>query len=588
MKQAGSGCAAGALATGWLVCAGVGALAGAAQAQAPVAPAATAVAAQCTALPAAMVGHFPDATTRLTSAKVVPAGTVTPPAGGGPPGPAIAVPAHCEVTGILQERAGAQGQQYAIRFHLRMPLDWNGRFFFQGGGGSNGNLGDAVGHYSQAAPAALTQGFAVVSQDSGHDNTLNNDPTRSGQLVFGFDARARANYGHASLPLVSEAAKAVVKQLYGASPRYSYFVGCSKGGEEGMVLAQRYPAEFDGIVAGAPGMSLPRAAVAEAWDTQALASVATESAGKLSVADLAAGFSDGDLALARAAVLAACDADDGVKDGIVGDFGKCTTARVLPQLRQRQCTAGKTAQCLTDRQVAALTRLMSGAHDSAGHSLYAPWQWDAGISESGWRAWKLGGGPMPALNVILGGPSLASVFTTPPTALGTDPQQALEFLLKFNFDRDAPKIYATDAGFKHSAWEEVSARSPDLDGFQARRGKLLVYHGVSDPVFSINDTLAWWREVNHRTGGKADAFVRVFPVPGMNHCGGGMATDEFDVLPALMRWVEHGEAPRQISASAGAHSAWPGRTRPLCPYPAVARYTGHGDVNKAESFACRN
>ena len=560
-----------------------------AQVPSPAPAAAIGATIDCAALPAAMAGHFPDATTRLTSAHAVAAGPLSLPTGGPEGLASVMVPGHCEVTGILQERTGAGGQQYAIRFHLRLPQSWNGRFFFQGGGGSNGNLGDALGRYSAAAPAALAQGFAVVSQDSGHDNTLNNDPAHAGQLVFGFDAKARANYGHASLPLVSQAAKAVIKAFYGAAPRFSYFVGCSKGGEEGMVLAQRYPQEFDGISAGAPGMSLPRAAIAEAWDTQALAaSASADASGKVTVNGLAAAVSAADLALVRDAVLAACDADDGVKDGVVGDFTRCTAARVLPQLKVHRCPAAKTDSCLTDTQIASITRLMAGAQDSQGHALYASWPWDTGLAEPGWRAWKLGGGPMPALNVVLGGGSLASVFTTPPTALGTDPQQALDFLLHFNFDRDAPRIYATSAEFPHAAWEEVSARSADLSGFQARRGRLLVYHGVSDPVFSINDTLAWWREVDRRTSGKASDVVRVFPVPGMNHCGGGAATDAFDVMPALMGWVEHAEAPRQIAASAGAHTPWPGRTRPLCAYPAVARYTGKGDINRAESFACRN
>jgi len=232
---------------------------------------------------------------------------------------------------------------------------------------------------------------------------------------------------------------------------------------------------------------------------------------------------------------------------------------------------------------------MQGAHDSAGHALYSDWPWDTGIAESGWRSWKLGSpdGKPPSLNVVLGGPSLASVFTTPPTPLSADPQQALEFLLHFNFDQDAPKIYATHTDFPHSAWDDVSARSTNLDAFRARHGRLMVPHGVSDPVFSINDTLAWWREVDQRVGGRAAQFVRVFPVPGMNHCGGGAATDTYDVLPVLMQWVEHGQAPESIIAHANPASPWPKRTRPLCAYPAVARYKGSGDTETATSFSCQ-
>lgn len=543
---------------------------------------------RCADLPNLMAGHFPDSSTHLASATVVNKGTVKVP-GPGHTERSAPVPDHCEVIGAAQERDGAGGQHYAIRFHLRLPFEWNGRFFFQGGGGSNGYLGDALGGYSPAAPGALAQGFAVVSQDSGHDNTLNNDPSHGGVLVFGFDATARANYGHSSLPVVSKAAKAIIKEFYGASPHHSYFVGCSKGGEEGMVLAQRYPEEFDGIAAGAPGMSLPRAAVEEAWDTQALASsVQPDSSGTLSLKLLETAFSDADLALVRDSVLSACDKDDGAQDGIVGDFSKCTSRKVVPQLRARHCGAGKTDQCLSDAQISALTRLMSGAHDSKGHALYSDWPWDPGIASPGWRTWKLGsdGGP-PSLNVVLGGPSLASVFTTPPTPLDADPHRALNFLLQFDFDRDAPKIYATDARFSTSAWDNISARSADLSGFRARGGKLIVTHGVSDPVFSINDTLAWWHEVNRRAAGKANTFARVFPVPGMNHCGGGPATDGFDVLPALTQWVEKGQAPEQILANADPASPWPTRTRPLCVYPAIARYKGSGDLESAASFECR-
>jgi feruloyl esterase len=488
--------------------------------------------------------------------------------------------------GALQQRVGDGGQHYAIRFHVRLPAEWNGRLLFQGGAGSNGVLGDALGAYTTAAPAALQQGYAVLSQDSGHDNSKNTDPARGGIQVFGFDPQARANYGHASLPLATRAAKAVVQQLYGAPVRHAYFVGCSKGGEEGMALAQRYPAEFDGIVASAPGFSLPRAAVAEAWDTQSLAMAAT---GPLTLATLAHTFSNADLALVREAVLAACDADDGLKDGIVGDFAHCTAARVRPELDARTCSAAKAAGCLAAVQVSALSRLLGGVRDSQGHALYTDWAWDTGIAAPGWRVWKLGNeaGPPPAFNVILGGAALASDFTTPPTALPSDPQALLDFLAKFDFDRDAPRIYATNAQFVHSGWDDGSARSSDLSGFQRRKGRMIVTHGVSDPVFSIHDTLTWLGEVDQRQKGQAAQIVRVFPVPGMTHCGGGDATDRYDALASLVSWVEQGKAPESIVAQAAGTTPWPGRTRPLCPFPKVARYQGSGSIEQAANFSCK-
>ena len=196
-------------------------------------------------------------------------------------------------------------------------------------------------------------------------------------------------------------------------------------------------------------------------------------------------------------------------------------------------------------------------------------------------------GQPPALNVVLGGAALASVFTTPPTALSPDPDALLRYLLNFNFDSDAPRIDATTATFPTSAWDAVSARSRNLDAFRARHGKLIVYHGLADPVFSANDTIAWWRELNQRYVGRAGDFARLFAVPGMNHCGGGEATDQFDALAALMQWVEHAEPPQRIIARAGAGSPWPGRERPLCPFPRAASYAGKGDREQAASFVCR-
>lgn len=508
--------------------------------------------------------------------------------------PPMALPAHCEVVGVLHERTGVDGRPYAIHFHLRLPRDWNGNFFFQGGGGSNGVLGDALGIMASPARPALLQGFAVVSQDSGHDNAVNVDPARGGVLAFGFDPQARADYGHASLKVVSDTAKAVVATYYAKPPRYSYFVGCSKGGQEGMAFSQRYPDEFDGIVASAPGFSLPRAALAEAWDVQSIAEVERPASGRERplterLVQFPAVFADTDLAVARDAVLEACDAVDGIEDGMVSDFDHCTMARVAPRLKAKTCTANQAQGCLTAAQVHGLIKMFAGPKSQDGKSLYSPWQWDAGIASAGWRIWKMGSadGKIPALNIVLGGPSLASVFTTPPTPISGNPADAFGFQLDFDWSRGAKKIEATDAQFQRSAWDDIAARSSDLRGFRAHGGKMIVPHGVSDPVFSIRDTIDWYGEIQHRTGGQAASFVRVFPVPGMNHCGGGPATDSFDAFAALRDWVEKHQAPERIVASAGDASPWPHRSRPLCPYPKVARYRGHGDIESEASFACR-
>jgi hypothetical protein len=540
---------------------------------------------QCEGLGARMAGHWPDESTRLTGTRFYDAPqALRLPAPGGARAE-INVPAHCEVFGVLHERVGAYGQHYAIRFHLRLPANWNQRFFFQGGGGTNGDVGNALGMLGGDVAPALVQGFAVVSQDSGHDNATNGDVSRGGLTAFGFDAQARADYGHASLQPVSQAAKAIIEAYYAATPRFSYFAGCSKGGAEGMAVAQRYPQEFDGVLASAPGFSLPRAAVTQAWDVQSFAAATDVT----TPPSLARAFSDADLALAARAVLAACDADDGLADGIVGAFEQCSQKKVHRELSRLECSRDKTPECLSPAQITALERVYAGPVDGKGRALYTDWPWDAGLASAGWRMWKLGraDGVMPALDITLGGASIASVFTTPPTPLRDDAEAQLDFIRHFDFDRDARKIYATNAQWPRSAWNDISARSTDLAGFRARRGKLLVPHGVSDPVFSINDTLAWFREVDRRTAGQAAAFVRVFPVPGMAHCGGGPATDRYDAFGALVSWVEHGEPPDRIIARAGPGSPWPDRERPLCPYPKIARYKGAGNREQAESFVCR-
>jgi len=480
------------------------------------------------------------------------------------------LPAHCLVEGYFAEREGLVGGPYRIAFRMRLPQDWNERFFFQGGGGSNGVVGDATGPNGTGNTLALARGYAVIAQDSGHDNDRNSLPSRGGQLVFGHDPQARADYGHASLKPVYDLGQHIVSTFYGRASDTNIFWGCSKGGQEGMAFAQRYPEAFDGIVAMAPGMSLPRAAVAQAWDTQALTRIFAAREETPTVEGFRTLFSPEQITLVTEATLAACDSIDGTQDGVIAAIGQCTTARVEPRLRARECVGAANGTCLEPAQVDAMIRIMDGPYDSAGNALYASWAWDAGIGAPNWRTWKTGipNGP-PSLNILLGGGSLAAVFTTPPTALPPDPEQLLQWQLAFDFDDDAPHIYATDGDFGTSAWQDIGMRSTDLAAFRAHGGRLIVPHGTSDPVFSVLDTIAWWEGVDAATGGEAASFALVFPVPGMNHCGGGPATDHFDTLSALEDWVIDGQAPASIPASAGENTPWPGREMPLCPYPKI-------------------
>jgi hypothetical protein len=499
-----------------------------------------------------------------------------------------AMPEHCEVIGVMRERTGADGQHYVVKYHLRLPLEWNGRFLFQGGGGTNGILGRANGALQPGMPTALEQGFAVVSTDTGHDNSANNDVAKQGTVAFGHDYEARLEYAEKALDSVATTAKLIVRSFYGRPAGHNFFAGCSNGGREGMVFAQRFPEQFDGIVAAAPAFAVPKAAIAEAWDTQTFSALAVQEGvtQKNGLPDMARAYSEKDLAVVAAAVAQACDADDGVVDGMIQDLARCTAMRVRPALEARICAGEKTATCLRHEQVDALFRSFGGPHDSSNRPLYAAWPWDLGIGTQEWRIWKFGvAGSMDSINVMLGSPALSALFVTPPADVAGTPEASLRYQLDFNFDRDAPKIFARSAQFPRSGWDLVGAQSTDLQRFRKRGGKLIVPHGGSDPIFSINDTIDWWRKVDMANHGKAASFVRVYAVPGMNHCAGGPATDQYDALAAVVDWVEKGTVPDRIPAKAGPISPWPGRTRPLCPYPKVARYRS-GDVNQANSFSC--
>jgi feruloyl esterase len=488
------------------------------------------------------------------------------------------------------------GQKYAIRFHLRLPTAWNDRFYYQGGGGTDGNLGDATA-------SQIQQGYAVVSTDSGHDNTTNNTPL-AGSFEFGFDPQARSDYGYNGPARVVVAAKAIAKKVYGKSPRYSYFEGCSEGGREGLMFSQRYPDFFDGIVAGSPGMDLPKAAVAEAWDSQAFAAAA-RSVTPFGNPDLATSFTTAELGAVGQAILDACDAQDGVADGMVFDPSAC---RFDPQSLGPAGTG-----MLSAAQVTALEKVFGGARNSQGKALYAGWFWDPGIAAPGWRVWKIGPLlPVPgntALNTTLGGGALPFIFTTPPnshtagtslqagtviTSAGPSPAFSglndafVPWVLSFDMDRDAPKIFARSAPFNESAMDFMGTTSTDYRHFRAGGHKLIVYSGQADPVFSSKYHIKWYDRLAVASGGfdRTQDFARLFLVPGMNHCGGGPATSQFDAFSALVDWVEHDKPPRSLLGTAPSDAPWPGRTRPLCAYPRHARYTGYGSIESASSFVC--
>lgn len=495
---------------------------------------------------------------------------------------------HCEIVGYINSRTGVGGKDYAIGFHLRLPDNWNERFYFQGGGGTDGSLADSLGS------GALSSGYAVVSTDAGHDNTIDFDPNAGGTAAFGVDPQARIDYGYNAVDQVTQTAKIIINNYYGSNPLYSYFVGCSNGGRQGMVASQRFPTYFDGIVAGDPGFDLPKAAVAEAWNEQALAPLAT-SLSTNHQPYLPDTFSDADLALAANAILAACDGLDGLIDGIVDNYSACTDELVYHQLKAIRCKGSKTANCLSAGQIEALKQIYAGPYNSHWKPLYTDWQWDAGISGYfSLRFWSLGTPGTPpvnnALNLTLGGGALPLVFVTPPAI---NPVTGLEaYIFDFNFDTDAPKIFKTSGIYTVSSMEFMTARSTDLSSFKHHGGKMIIYHGNSDGVFSPHDTINWYEAMDDRMHGKAQSFVRLFLVPGMGHCGLGPGTTQFDTFTPLVKWVEHGIPPGSIIATAPGGpppvgTPWPGRTRPLCPYPEQTRYKGSGSIEDAANFVCK-
>ena len=498
-------------------------------------------------------------------------------------------PAHCLVQGQLAERTGVDGKRYAIGFEMRLPQAWNKRFLHQVNGGNDGVVKPALGDMGVLATDALARGFAVVSSDSGHQGE---DPANAAAglvrgNVFGLDPQARRDYGYSANGAVWPVAQALIQRHYGEKPQRNYMAGCSNGGRHAMVAAERYPDLYDGLLAGAPGFNLPKAAVQHAWDIQSW---------KLVDPDIRRAFSPADMKLVADQVVARCDPLDLLVDGIVGDLKRCQSVFKLSDL---QCSGAKTDTCLSATQVQALGRSFAGPRNSRGEALYTDWSFDGGIGADGWRSWKLESTIPPwdrnPIIATMGAGSLADIFTTPPTRIAGTPAALVDYLARFDFDRDAPRIHATDPVFKESAMAVMSppeAADPTLAALAKRGGKMIVYHGSSDPVFSVNDTLAWAERLQHKLGPQgAGAVARVFPVPGMGHCAGGPATDQFDALGALVAWVEDGKAPDRIDARVSPGNrelpaTWSKqRSRPLCPWPQVARYAG-GDVEAASSFRC--
>jgi len=469
------------------------------------------------------------------------------------------LPEHCKVQGKINPRTGVNDTPFAIGFELRLPTAWSGRFFFGGGGGNDGSYTNATGSPGFGGPPSLSRGFATTKTDGGHSG--------GSAASFGFDPQARVDHAYNAFGKTAAIAKAIINLYYGKMPYKSYFAGCSGGGRQGMMFTQRYPKYFDGVISGAPAMSVAtKASISLCWESQAYNAIGPlYSDGK---PILSQAFSNDDLTLVANAVLQECDALDGVVDGMINNREKCTF-----DPSALECAGAKEATCLSSEQVSALETGFRGPYNSAGEALYFSWPWDAGVSNFGWRMWKLGTSATSNPN--------AAFFTLMQDAIRHEffaPWDPTFSILDFDFDTDPARMEAF--GKIYDTWKDVK-----LSAYKAHGGKLVIVHGVSDPIFNANESVDYYERLMRANRGPVNAgsFFRLFLVPGMTHCGGGPATDQFDTLSAMINWVENGNAPEKIIAQG---STFSGQTRPLCPYPTYARYTGKGSIEDADSFVC--
>lgn len=510
--------------------------------------------------------------------------------------------AHCLVEGAINERVSAvDGQPYALKFRMRLPqaADWNGKFFQESVGGSVGALTPVFGLTSGMTTSAFSRGYTTIMGDSGHDSVINQDPNAGGPSSFARDPQARTDFGYASYDIVARVGKAISQAYYAKDSSRSYFSACSDGGRQAVGIAQRYPQHFDGIIAGAPAVDIPHMTAYVPHLLQVLGPLAkaggyVDANGRPLINKV---YSNADLQLVSTAVLAACDSLDQLQDGIVNNIDACTDAVVMPRLNALTCTGAKTDSCLTSAQITALQKAMAGPKTSAGVQVYPGHHWDPGIGgmlgstfNSGFRAFWFGtydSNVNTATKLTLSAPQAGMVWKTPPTPMPIP--DYIDYFTSYNIDDTEASINRKTSVYTESVAEWGMMKYGDLTPFNRRGGKMIAWIGNADAAVSPRDTIDWYRRIDAKEGGRANDFLRLFVVPGMNHCAGGVATDRFDMLTPLENWVERAQPPASVIAEAtnpgyfGAAS----RSRPLCPYPQYAHYNGSGDINLASSFSCR-
>jgi Tannase and feruloyl esterase len=499
---------------------------------------------------------------KVVSAQTVAAGAFTPPQNMSPwivgdPSYYKALPAFCRV--VVEAKPSADS---SIKIEVWMPVNgmkeggWNGRLKGQGNGGFAGEIG------YHGLGSAMQQGYVAVSTDTGHSG----EGTEASWAV-GHPEKV-ADFGYRGIHEMTRVAKGVVKTYYGKDARHSYFSGCSNGGRQALMEAQRFPEDYDGILAGAP---------ANFWThllTKALADA------QATTLDPASYIPSSKLPAIARAVNSACDAQDGVADGILNDPRKChfDPGTML-------CKEDDSEKCLTAAQVTTLKKLYDGPNDAKGQKIFPGYLPGAEEGPGGWGTWITGSAPGKSLLFAFSGGYFSNIVYEK-----TDwnyRETIVDQALKAAEDKTAQILNATEA---------------NLTAFKARGGKLILYHGWNDPAISAINTVNYYHEVVSRMGRQeTEAFSRLYMVPGMQHCGGGPGTDSFgqfgagtkdarhNVELALEQWVERGTVPNAIVATkyeGGDQTKGVKMARPLCPYPQIAKYKGSGDSNDVGSFVC--
>jgi feruloyl esterase len=431
------------------------------------------------------------------------------------------LPAHCAVAIVMRPSSDSH-----IEAEVWLPANWNGKFQAVGNGGWAGTIS------YPAMTRALQEGYATASTDTGH---------KGGNSLFAIGHPEKLiDFGYRAVHEMTVQAKAIISAYYKQGARLSYWNGCSTGGRQGLMAAQRYPDDFDAIIAGAPAnnhsrMNASRLAVSVP-----------------AVRDPAAAVPAAKLALVTRAVLDACDARDGVKDGFLNDPRGCTF-----DVARLQCTTGDTESCLTAPQVETMKRAYAAVKLTNGELVFP------GKEPGSETAWAMVNGTVDALSMS----ALQLAHGDP----AWDPKT-------FDLTRDLALVLEK-VGYA------VNAIDPDLRAFKARGGKLLLYHGWNDGLISAGNTVNYYDSVLKTMGRGQDDWVRLFMVPGMGHCQGGAGPDQVNWMASLERWRESGKAPDRIAA-ARVQANRVEMTRPLCPYPQIAKYTGVGSTNDLENFVC--